>query len=119
MTGTYHAVTKELLVKIFLSEEMQTSDLRIENIANKLGTSKRTLQRRLKSEGTTYFKILDEIRSSRVKNIIMKFSVLRSAQLLGFSDRTSFTSAFKRWYKTTPTKYKQIQTLRLTHLMGV
>ena len=68
--------------------------------------SRQTLFRRLKAEGVTYEKVLDDLRHRLALHYLSgrKASVNETAAyLVGFSDPASFSRAFKRWTGTTPT----------------
>lgn len=74
-------------------------------IAEGLGLSRPTLYRKLKAEGTTFDKVLDELRHKLALNYLAgrKASVNETAYLVGFSDPAAFSRAFKRWTGTSPT----------------
>ena len=72
--------------------------------ARKLGMSKRTLQRRLSGENTTYQAILANVRE-QLAHHYLSTSTLSSPEisfLLGYSDPNSFYRAFHTWTGTTP-----------------
>lgn len=68
-------------------------------IARRLGMSKRTLARRLASEGLTFATVLRHLRSDLAKRHLADrdLSVSKIAWLLGYRDVSTFTNAFKRW----------------------
>lgn len=71
---------------------------------SKLGLSTRTLQRRLKEEGTSFQRTLDEVRTELARHYL-KNSSMSGAEisfLLGFEDPNSFFRAFQRWTGKTP-----------------
>jgi len=74
-----------------------------------LRLSRRTLQRRLKAERTSYQKILTEVRAVLALNYLQdaRLKLLEVAMLLGYSNISSFTTAFKSWYDMPPAKYRQ------------
>ncbi len=73
-------------------------------IAAKLGVSRRTLSRKLKMEGTSFVTLLDELRHQLALHYLSckRASVNETAYLLGFSDPTGFSRAFKRWTGSSP-----------------
>ncbi|MDQ3264150.1 MAG: AraC family transcriptional regulator [Myxococcota bacterium] len=76
----------------------------VERIAEQLHMSGRTLQRRLTEHGTSFSAVIDEARK-RVACVAVaenKLSLSEIAFLLGYSDVTPFTRAFKRWTGGTP-----------------
>ena len=76
----------------------------IDDIAEELQLTKRTLQRHLSKQGVGYASLHDTVRYNVAIDCLLKkrMSVEATAVYLGFSDRTSFTSAFKRWSSISP-----------------
>ncbi|NLG74704.1 MAG: AraC family transcriptional regulator [Xanthomonadaceae bacterium] len=81
---------------------------RIERVAAKLGTTRRSLQRRLAAHGTTFHRLAEETLLRRAENLLRhdKESVTEIALSLGYHDPAHFTRAFRRWKGTTPTAYR-------------
>jgi AraC-like DNA-binding protein len=77
-------------------------------VASQLGISERTLHRRLDSNTTSFRKLLDQIRSERATELLEKSTlpIERIAEMLGFSETSSFTRAFKRWKGCSPQQYR-------------
>ena len=77
---------------------------RLGEIARKLGTSQRTLARRLASEGLTFGTVLDELRADLAQRHLRDsdLSISQIAWLLGYQEVSAFTHAFKRWTGMTP-----------------
>ncbi len=73
-------------------------------IAGKLGLSRQTLFRRLRAEGVTFERVLDELRHTLALHYLQgqKVSVNETAYLVGFSDPAAFSRAFKRWTGSRP-----------------
>lgn len=71
----------------------------IDDVAEKLGMSKRTLQRKLTEEGTTFQKQLNDIRESMAIHYIddADMNTADIAYLLGYSEVNSFLRAFAKW----------------------
>ncbi|HVK77274.1 MAG TPA: helix-turn-helix transcriptional regulator [Kofleriaceae bacterium] len=78
-------------------------------VARRLGMSERTLQRRLKDEGTTFAVLVDEVRTDLARMYLAddRLAVYEVAFLLGFSEPSAFNRAFKRWLGTSPREYRQ------------
>ncbi|UCB54664.1 MAG: AraC family transcriptional regulator [Thiotrichales bacterium] len=77
-------------------------------IAKELNLSERSLQRKLKEQGTTFRTVLDNVREMAaiqyIKNPVNTMSDI--AFLLGFSEQSAFSRAFKKWTGTSPVKYR-------------
>jgi len=73
-----------------------------------LKLSRRTLQRRLRAEKTSFQKILNEVRAVLAVNYLSdkRLKALEVAMLLGYSSISSFTTAFKSWYDMPPVEYR-------------
>ena len=80
-----------------------------EAVIQALHLSQRTLQRKLKEEGTTFKELLDETRRELAKEYVNDTSLSFSeiTYLLGFSEQSNFTRAFKRWQGQSPSAYRQ------------
>ena len=76
----------------------------VDEIARELGMSRRTLARRLSSEGLTFSGILDDLRTNLAKRYLRDEGLVISeiSWLLGYSEVSAFTHAFKRWTGKTP-----------------
>lgn len=91
-------------VESLLMPVLHTGEAGMDLIAGQLGVSRPTLFRRLKAEGTTFEKVLDELRHKLALHYLRgrKVSVNETAYLVGFSDPAAFSRAFKRWTGASP-----------------
>lgn len=80
----------------------------IEDVAEKLGMSKRTLQRKLSEEKTTFQKQLNHTRELMAKNYLQNTELSSEdiAFLLGYQDVSSFFRAFSLWTGQGVSEYK-------------
>jgi len=92
-----------LLQQGFFDKELDTK-----MIAGKLGVNLRTLQRRIKEQGTTLKVLIEQARYQSAKTLLLtdELSTEQIAQQLAYSDVSNFMRAFKRWSGTTPKKFK-------------
>lgn len=81
----------------------------IEDVAAALGMSRRSLQRKLKEEDTTFQKQLNHVRELLAKNYIQNTELSSEdiAYLLGYQDLNSFFRAFSLWTGMSVTVYKR------------
>lgn len=79
-----------------------------EKVAQALHLSERNLQRKLAEEGTSYKELLNDTRRDLALSYIRdaRFSLSQIAYVLGFTDSSSFTRAFKRWTGQAPSTYR-------------
>ena len=98
------ATTARALVERALAPILQTGATSMNVIAKKLGMSRQKLYRALKAEGVTFEEVLDELRHKLAVHYLSgrKVSVNETAYLVGFSDPSAFSRAFKRWTGTSP-----------------
>ena len=91
-------------VESLLMPILHTGDVSMEKIADKMGMSRQTLYRRLKAEGVSFEGLLDELRRTMALHYLSgkRVSVNEAAYLVGFSDPTAFSRAFKRWTGSSP-----------------
>jgi AraC-like DNA-binding protein len=83
----------------------------IEDIADALHISSRTLQRRLQEEGSSFQHVLEEARHQLARRFLNN-SVLElneAAYLLGYEDGNSFVRAFRGWEGVPPATWRQQQ----------
>ena len=80
----------------------------LDEAAAMLGTSPRTLQRRLHDDGLTYEAILDQMRLERAVDLLgTPMTLVEVASRVGYADQAHFTRAFKRWTGITPGAWRQ------------
>jgi len=86
-------------VKSAIVEELPSGEPAAETIAKSVFMSTRSLQRKLAEEGTTYTKLLQDVRFELAEKYIAddKYPITEVSYLLGFSDTSVFSRAFKRW----------------------
>jgi AraC-like DNA-binding protein len=83
----------------------------IEDIADALHISSRTLQRRLQDAGSSFQRVLEEARHQLARHYLND-SVLElneAAYLLGYEDASSFVRAFRTWEGTPPARWREQQ----------
>jgi|GEM_PF-216154 len=91
-------------VESLLLPVLHTGETSVDMIAGKLALSRQTLFRRLKAEGVTFEKVLNELRHKLALQYLSEknASVNETAYLVGFSDPAAFSRAFKRWTGSSP-----------------
>jgi len=87
-----------------LSERTPT----LEAVARTLGLSARTLQRQLRQEGTTFAKLLTDLRREMAPALLRdgRYGVSEVAFLLGYEDPSAFRRAFHRWFARSPRSFR-------------
>ena len=94
-------------VRKLLIDLLPTGTATQKAVAQRLHKSVSTLQRQLSSEGTTFREIQDDTRQELAEEYVAdgQHSLSQVAYLLGFSDQSNFSRAFKRWNGATPSEF--------------
>jgi AraC-like DNA-binding protein len=81
----------------------------IEGTAGKLGLGPRTLQRRLREEGTNYRNMLSTVRFERAMSLLKESGepIETIARSLGYAATSHFTRAFTQWTGTAPSRVRR------------
>ena len=79
----------------------------MQKVARSLCMSSRKLHSKLADSGTSFQQVLDDTRRELAEQYLQEreLSISEIAYMLGFSDCSNFSRAFKRWTGETPTKY--------------
>lgn len=98
-----HASAVERLRSALL-EALPAGEVSMATVCRKLGVSTRTMQRRLKEEGSSFQQTLDAVRISLAHHYLHNSSLSGTeiSFLLGFEDPNSFVRAFQSWTGSTP-----------------
>ena len=96
-------------VRSVLTELLPAGECSIEDAAQKLGYSKRTLQRKLMEENTNFQKQMNHTRELLAKHYIKNTDMSSEdiAYLLGYQDINSFFRAFSFWVGMSISDYKK------------
>jgi AraC-like DNA-binding protein len=87
---------------------LHTGTVNAEGVARQLGLSGQGLYRALRAEGTTFEELLAALRHRFARGYLSsgRASLKEIAYLLGFSDVSAFSRAFKRWEGVAPGAYR-------------
>jgi AraC-like DNA-binding protein len=94
-----------------LAAQPRTGELGPEGVAARLAVSERTLQRRLREEGVSFAGLEEEVRRGRAFELLRdgQLALFEVAFLLGFSDPSAFSRAFRRWSGMAPVAWQRAQ----------
>ena len=77
-------------------------------VASNLNMSDRTLQRKLSQEGSSYKKIITQVKMNLAADYLgQNLSIKETSYLMGYSEPTAFVFAFKKWFNDTPANYQK------------
>ena len=101
-------------VKKAIIEELPSGRISDARIARAMYMNRRTLQRRLQAQGTTFKTLLTEVRMNLADQFLRdtRKSLSEISFLLGFSELSAFSRAFKRWKGHPPRAYRDELDLR-------
>lgn len=94
--------------KAHLLQELTSGEPSEEELARAMGMSRRTFQRKLSELGLTYKGLVEKTRYDLALRYLddPARTVTDITFLLGFSEQSAFTRAFKRWNGKAPTAYR-------------
>ena len=89
--------------------EYREHEASMQDIADSVNVSERTLRRKLTEEGTSFQEIKDKLRKNMAIYYLSQPDIPISTitNKLGFSEPAAFTRAFKQWTGQTPTLYRE------------
>lgn len=120
LANTFDAILTEQLAAFFdddivsrckacLLRHLTSGEPAAQEVARELGMSRRSLQRKLAALRLTYQGVLDETRHELARRYLddAAKSVTEITFLLGFSEQSAFTRAFRRWSGMSPSAYRE------------
>lgn len=98
-------------VRIAIQQKLTGRRPTIEDIADALHISSRTLQRRLQDEGFSFQRVLEEARHQLARHYLNNsyLELNEAAYLLGYEDGNSFVRAFRTWEGIPPARWREQQ----------
>ena len=96
-------------VRLAIQQKLTGQRPTIEDIADALHISSRTIQRRLQKEGSSFQRLLEEARHQLARQYLNN-SVLElneAAYLLAYNDANSFVRAFHTWEGVPPARWRE------------
>ncbi|MCH7294326.1 helix-turn-helix domain-containing protein [Acinetobacter higginsii] len=92
--------TQDILQRVkYLIDDKTEGLLSIDQVAQKLNLTKRTLQRMLQEKMISFQMLYDEVRKEKAKKLMLNPFMTKDelAKKLGYSSLSSFNRAYKRW----------------------
>ena len=96
-------------VSLLIRGMLRDGAVDIDRICAAVGVTRRSLQRGLSSEGTTFSRVLDETRHKVARNMMRDkhLSIATVAAALAYKNQSAFSRAFQRWEGTTALKVRK------------
>ncbi len=81
----------------------------LEQVADAMHLTSRTLIRRLQREQTAYRDVLESLRRDYAERLLQdaRLNVADVAEILGYHEAANFSRAFRRWYGTSPAAWRR------------
>ncbi|GDY25543.1 AraC family transcriptional regulator [Agarivorans sp. Toyoura001] len=81
----------------------------IEQVAQLFGVQVRVLQKRLKSKGTRYSRLLEDARKTMAVDLLVdsELAISDISLQLGYQEPAIFIRSFKKWFKQTPLQWRK------------
>jgi AraC-like DNA-binding protein len=96
-------------IQSLMIDQLPSGKITDQMIARELHLSERTLQRKLRDNGTSFRQVLESVRKMVALQYIRDTgtSMTEIAFLLGFSEQSAFSRAFKKWTGKSPVQYRE------------
>jgi AraC-like DNA-binding protein len=96
-------------VERLIADRLAHGEARLDTVATKLGMSPRSLSQKLAELDTSFSGIVKSLRKELALRYLRdsNLRLTEIAFLLGYSEVSTFTHAFKRWTGTTPTAFRR------------
>ena len=98
----------QLLVAIL--ELLPSGELSEERVAERLGMTPRTLYNRLRERAVPFRTLVSDLRRELAERYLAdpSYSMTEIAFLLGYSDSSAFSRAFRGWHDMAPSAYREL-----------
>ena len=96
-------------VRRLVASMLGNTTITIEDVAARMTTSVRTVQRQLQEHGHSFKHLVDDVRATMAQRHVAdpQVSMTEAAFLLGYSDLSSFSRAFRRWTGQSAQEYRR------------
>ncbi len=107
-------VDEDLVARVnhLISAALESGAPDIGHIASLLGLSRRTLQRRLAADKLVFSDMVEDVRRTIAMDYVSgdEYSLTDIAHMLGYSELSAFSRAFRRWTDQSPQEFRDAAT---------
>ncbi|WP_227712501.1 helix-turn-helix transcriptional regulator [Marinobacter zhanjiangensis] len=95
-------------VRPLITRHLARGKVKVASVAAELNMSRYTLYKKLKEENLTFAGLLEDVRREQALKYLRDSnrSLSEVAELLGFSELSAFSRAFKRWMGKSPAEFR-------------
>ena len=88
---------------------LPTGGLDLDLVADQLAQHRRTLQRQLAAQGTTFAALVDEVRRDEAERYLRDTTMplAQLAGVLGLTEQSALTRASRRWFDAPPSQVRR------------
>ena len=92
-----------------IMRQLPSGEVSEKSIASELNLTTRTLNRKLRDQGVGFRTLLTSVRKELVERYIRDpvYCITEISFLLGYTDTSAFSRAFRRWYGQSPTEFRE------------
>jgi AraC-like DNA-binding protein len=116
LAGRSHQMGTAQRVQMLLRSHFETSRLQpappptLEQLADHLHLTPRTLIRHLHQDGASYRDILEQLRQDCATELLRdaRYTVADVADILGYREQANFGRAFRRWFGLSPSAWRRL-----------
>lgn len=96
--------------RVAIAEALALTPVTLASVARLLAVHERTLQRRLRDEGTSFAEILDDVRRQWAHRLLTQGTTPfhEISTRLGFAEQATLTRSCRRWWGTTPREVRRL-----------
>lgn len=104
--GTHTGIVHDVQAQI--RQQLANGEPNLEQVCDQLQLTSWTLQRRLGDNGLTFTQLVDVVRRELARQYLSQANLPISelALLLGYSEASAFSRAFRRWYGVSPRQWR-------------
>jgi AraC-like DNA-binding protein len=102
-------------VRLAIQQLLPSGTVAEDRVARIIDVNSRTLHRRLSEDGETFRSLLKDVRMDLAKRHLVKdgYNVTDVAFMLGYSDSSAFSRAFKSWFGVSPSEFRSTGTANM------
>jgi len=92
-----------------LRQGLSQGEPSLDEVAENIGLSSWSLQRRLKDAGINFTQLVEKVRCEMATHYLQQrqLSISEMAFLLGYSEVSAFSRAFRRWFGISPRQWRK------------